>query len=354
MSHTIRIHLPRLTGKTVPKKCWLKPLVKDFKALTTLMILVWFCAPALWAADLVTQQIQLTPGWNAVYLEVQPNTADPEQVFSGVPVESVWTWVDRKPTVEFLIDPSELEWNRSGWLGYRSAPAEAVLTNLHSIVGNRAYLIKLMGDVPVTWSVQGRPSTRRIQWVPDSFNLTGFHLDPASTLSLGDLMKASPALNGQMVYVLDKASGQWQPVDNAYTVTARHGEAYWIYSAGGSDYQGPWSTDLRSTDGLDFGSTTSRRALKLTNHGDTSTAIQVRDIGSSSLGLASRSFDTDRTVFDWVDLDAPTTVPLAPGESATLGLAVRREGFATDSEASVLELSDGSGYRLLVPVRADR
>ena len=328
---------------------------RDLKVVVTLMLFgLATLGSQAWAADVVTQQIQLTPGWNAVYLEVHPQSTDLETVFDGIPVESAWTWVDRKPTVEFLIDPAELQWNRSGWLGYRSSPAESLLTNLHSIVGNRAYLVKLNGETPVTWSIQGRPSTRRTSWVPDSFNLVGFHLDPSSSVSLGQLTAASPALADQMIYRLDKTSGLWQPVDNPHTVIAQHGESYWIYCEGGSEYQGPWSTDLRPSDGLDFGSATNRQTLKITNHKSTPSLIQVRDLGSSSLGLAYRAFDADRATFDWIGIDTSPTFPVAPGESTTLGLAVRRESFGSDSESTILELSDGSGFRLLIPVRASR
>ena len=34
-----------------------------------------------------TQQITLNPGWNAVYLEVQPEPDDCDAVFAAVPVE---------------------------------------------------------------------------------------------------------------------------------------------------------------------------------------------------------------------------------------------------------------------------
>lgn len=310
---------------------------------------------AVEASDRVVQQIQLTPGWNAVFLEVQPDEpTDPQTIFNGIPVESVWTWVDRKPTVEFLIDPAELEWNRSGWLGYRSAPSESLLTNLFSIVANRAYLVKLKGASPVTWTVEGRPSTRRIRWVPDSFNLTGFQVGPSSALTLGQLTASSPALSGQMIYSLNKDTGQWQPVENPASVVAKHGEAYWIYCRGGSDFQGPWSTNLRTSSGIDFGSHTSRQSLELTNHSSAPVSIQIRDVGSSSLGLAYRAFSAATETFDWIPLASTASIPLDAGGTALLGLAVRRDGFSSEAESSLLELSDGSGFRLRIPVRASR
>ena len=43
-------------------------------------------ATAQWA----TQSIVLEPGWNAVYLEVQPEPRECDAVFAELPVESVW------------------------------------------------------------------------------------------------------------------------------------------------------------------------------------------------------------------------------------------------------------------------
>ena len=43
--------------------------------------------------SLVTQTIPLTSGWNAVFLEVTPETNSVLNVFAGVPIDSVWTFI---------------------------------------------------------------------------------------------------------------------------------------------------------------------------------------------------------------------------------------------------------------------
>ena len=47
------------------------------------------------SGGLCTQQFSLVTGWNAVWLEVQPDPDDSETVFSGLPLSSVWTWNPR-------------------------------------------------------------------------------------------------------------------------------------------------------------------------------------------------------------------------------------------------------------------
>ena len=145
------------------------------------------------ASDVRTQTIVLNPGWNAVYLEVQPEPRDVESVFQGLPLASAWTWSVRQRPVEFIQDPSEDLLNVDGWLGYFPDDPDSVaaligyfprprpewfLTNLFAVDANRAYLLNVESAAPVVWNVTGRPVLRDREWVPNSFNLTGFHVDP--------------------------------------------------------------------------------------------------------------------------------------------------------------------------------
>lgn len=90
----------------------------------------------------VNQTIDLRPGWNAVYLEVEPNPRDTASVFAGLPIASVWAWNPRTSPVQFIQNPDELVPNQPGWLVFfpPSRP-EAFLTNLFIVQANRAYLI---------------------------------------------------------------------------------------------------------------------------------------------------------------------------------------------------------------------
>ena len=38
-----------------------------------------------------TQTFTLQPGWNSLWLEVQPENNDASVVFAGLPLESAWT-----------------------------------------------------------------------------------------------------------------------------------------------------------------------------------------------------------------------------------------------------------------------
>lgn len=307
------------------------------------------------ASELHTQEFNLVPGWNAIYLEVQPEASDPQTVFSGVPVESVWAWAERQSSVQFLLDPSELEWNQAGWLGYRSDPDEAVLTNLFAMLANRAYLVKLQGTVAVTLKVTGQPSTRPIRWVPQAFNFTGFHLDPDASISLGDLLADSKAHAGEVVYAINPASQQWAVVNDPFSRQANPGEAYWIFTSQASSFQGPWSVDIATADGLDFGVALNKHVLRFQNDSDRVQTLAINELsGVNPVGLLYQRFDNTRAVYEWRPLASLGALQLVVGGQVFLSLGVERQSFGSASVSSVLEINNGNGYRLLIPVRASQ
>ena len=88
------------------------------------------------AADM-SQTITLHPGWNAIYVSVQPNDNEIESVFANIPVRSVWRWIPGREQVQFIRDPSEGLENVEGWFAWFPEPRpDAMLTNLFTIDGN--------------------------------------------------------------------------------------------------------------------------------------------------------------------------------------------------------------------------
>src|SRR5687767_4407556 len=68
-----------------------------------------------------TQTINLRPGWNAVFLEVQPEPRESDAVLAGLPVEAVWRWNRRFNPVQFIQDPDTLVPASPDWLVYLPA-----------------------------------------------------------------------------------------------------------------------------------------------------------------------------------------------------------------------------------------
>lgn len=334
--------------------------------------LVYISAAAQWTV----QTLPLQPGWNAVYLEVQPEPSDCDVVFAGLPVESVWAWNQRFSPVQFIQDPNELVPGQPNWLTYlpRDHPARATRT-LFSLRGGQAYLIKLKnGAGATTWSLPGRPVIRPVDWLADSFNLVGFSVAADSAPSFQSFFSGSVAHAGKAAYKLN-ASGQWELIASPASAVLASGKAYWIYCQGHSTFSGPLQLELEQRDGMAFGRILTEQTVRIRNASASPATITVRRIASQAppngdspvlagtVPLAYFRINTARNEFGWLPLpDVLQQVAVAPGEDWVLRLEAKRTSMADFVPPanhkgvlyqSLLEISNGAGARYLVPVSAE-
>ncbi len=221
------------------------------KTLLLTFLLLATGAPLAAQGAAFDQVLTLQPGWNAVFLEVEPEPAEIDVVFAGQPaITGIWGWFPPVGRVEFLADPGDGLLQLTGWRGWHPPGSpEVVLTNLYALEAHRSYLIEVGGSAPVVVTVSGRPIMRPVEWVPSSFNLTGFRVNPAAPPTFASFLAASSAHAGQPIYGLD-ALGVWQLLDPAVT-TINSGEAYWVFTQGPSDFQGPLEVETQSFEGLE-------------------------------------------------------------------------------------------------------
>jgi len=97
----------------------------------------------------------------------------------------------------------------------------------------------------VQWTVHGRPMLQPARWQADSFNLTGFPVDPAAPPSFGAFFAGVAAHAGQPIYSL-AADGHWQLVTNPFSTPIHSGEAYWVFSSGPSTFRAPLDVRILS------------------------------------------------------------------------------------------------------------
>ena len=211
-----------------------------------------------------TQDFDLPSGWSAIYLEVEPELNDPETVFAACPgLASVWTFDPRFGSGGLTPGLGEGLLLRTGWFSYfPSSRSESILTNLFGVRAGRAYLVKIDGAEGCTFSIAGTPLLRRTRWTVDDFTLTGFPVEPISPPSFEAYFAPSPAHAGQPVFRLDP-SGEWGVAAGSEMI--RSGEAYWVFTQGASDYQGPLEVELEISDRIDFGASRTRETLTLHN-----------------------------------------------------------------------------------------
>jgi hypothetical protein len=306
-------------------------------------------------AQNVSQSIILQPGWNAVFLEVQPENNSADTVFAGLPLAGVWTPGDRFSTAEFIQSPSEATFNSGGWLAwYPAGKPESFLRNLFAVHANRPYLIRSTNSTAVTWTVAGRPSLDSFQWTPGAFTLRGLPLDPAAPPTFRNFFRHSNAhynaATGQLNPIYRLVGGQWTAV--SANDAMRSGEAYWIWTSAASDYSGPLAVSVPIGDGLDFGEQLGELPIVIENRSSSIVTAEIRDLETSGVGVLShRVFDPAQGI-QWPELPASLGLPLAGRAKSSLRLAVRRADIVSGEHTTILQIRDGLGGRVWVPVIA--
>ncbi|MCC5806979.1 MAG: hypothetical protein JJU00_11690 [Opitutales bacterium] len=305
---------------------------------------VLFCAATVCGAAQHEQVIDLSPGWNAVYLEVTPKDGDPASVFEGLPLEMVWAYFPSTGPTEFIADPEEGLWNVPGWHVYLPDHREdAALTNLHAVIAPRAYLIKLGGETPATWTVTGKLAHRAPDWIPGGNTLAGLPVDPERTVNFGSFFHPSDAHRNQPYHRLTP-EGTWVRAHNSTPIS--RGEAYWIHSTSASAFHGPLGVTAETGRSLDYGENTADREVRLRNHSQWPTTASLAVTNDLPLLLAQPG-ESGRT--EWEPLNGHE-IALDPGEERALRVGLDRSGLA-GPVSGVLTVT-GADTRHDLPVEA--
>lgn len=315
--------------------------------------LAWGLLLPSWAEAVRTQQIPLRTGWNAVFLEVQPAVTRPDQVFQGLPVETVACFYPGSQEAGLLRPPGGASWREEGWaVWYAPSRPEAFAANLSAIQSQRAYLILATADA--LWTVTGRPRAQRLNWHPNSCTFTGLPVDPAAPPTFAEFFRGSPA--HERLHIFQLQAGQWKRVANPAATLVRSGEAYWIQSDGPSTWPGPLTVTLPAIGELDFDVHSPGQNLDFENLSPTPARIQIETIGTAeSLPLRRPIRSAGNSATERNLLPARVTLPaLAAGGRASLRLEPARDAFTSETAETLLRLTDGRGTQLWLPIRARR
>lgn len=327
--------------------------------LITLFIFICFVCEV--KAQWIDQTIILEPGWNAVYLEIEPQPNQCDEVFKDLPIASVWAWNPKVSTVEYIKNPSTLLPNEPQWMVYfpPSSP-ENVLTRLFIVQGGRAYLIKLEGAQPVEWTIRGRPCMPGITWKSNSYNFVGFHLTQGDEPFMGLFFSYSTSHAGQDIYRLDE-NDNWKKVQYPSITPMKQGEAYWVYCKGPSNFVGPIKCQVEQGKGLDYGRTLLEQEFRIRNLLNNQTNITLEAFSSldpPDMTQPQVAGDVPLLYWNfalggWTPLPAAFSLTVEAGQEKILRLAVKRSAmFTTGLCQSILEVKNDVGNRILIPVTA--
>ena len=332
----------------------------------------------------VEQAVELQPGWNSVFLEIDPEPALADDLFADHPeIEAIWK--RRDPAVITAGKIGDIRWQV--WMP-SSHPANLV-TTLRVIDGGSVYLIASSSETTIT--LVGKPAADKTKYV-QGFNLVGFHVDPQAPPSFEDYLapslvhyntkifklKDSPPLDGSLVEVTD-LSGPVQP-----TV------GFWVKANGTAKYDGPLSIDKGSLRGINFAKSLLQHTMTLENLSTTPPGVDVnvqylpsapppgRSSASPAGGLApppvkwleygSGVASPENPIFSYHELPPggnPAVWHLEQQGNASarrsFELSVHRQGLQPawldqDGQGTqyqgLLEISNGAGFRRVVPVAA--
>lgn len=269
------------------------------------------------SAQWVEQSFELQTGWNAVFLEVDPDPGEADALLAAEPFAAVWMRTpallvkgppdctnpgpgedfdsdgvrddcDNCPTVpnppspsvqpdadqdgigdaceDICTGPDDPDCTAplpvvSGWQVWLPPTHPGhIATNLHLIRGGRVYLIE--ATRPTTWSVTGKPNGSITEW-QRGYNLAGLHVSNAAP-TFAAYFAASAGHSGANVYEI-LADGTPSPLANPASSPVSPGQGYWITSAADVDYDGPVAIDRGSLRGIDFGRTLVEHSIQLEN-----------------------------------------------------------------------------------------
>lgn len=331
-------------------------MLVSYRFVLTIMITFTTTAVSQW----FSQTIVLNPGWNAVFLEVQPEPNECDILFENLAIDSVCGWKERFASAEFINDSLVIE--QQDLLKY--FPTNSMnhsQTDLFSIQGGRSYLIKYNGNQSFNWVVKGQPLIRPPDWVADSYNFTGFSVDPTSLPTFTTFFSASQHHTGKPVYRIT-SQGKWEKITNAVVEKIQSGEAYWIYCDGQSSYSGPLNVTFEQGRSLNFSRILTEITLYVKNETSTLQRVSLKQQSSETppssfptlAGTVVLSYwSTDSS--KWMDLPQQLLLNIKSREQIGLRLRIQRQKMPDMNGAlyqSMLELTDSKGIRLILPVSA--
>lgn len=250
------------------------------------------------SAQWLTQTNALKPGWNAVYLHVDPARTNMASLISPTdPIEEVWSWnVDRPPSGALALFENPVPGSQwSVWTRNSGAASE-----LKTLRGNMAMLVRVneAATAGFTWRVKGRPATPAYRWSLDGLNLVGFPTVTGVPPTFDNFLAAdTQALDwSQDAEVFRYQGGSLGPnssgvVTNPVVVPSlafrltplRRDQAYWIRTGTiYNHYFGPFQISGVGPDGLRFSDNISSYRMVLKNVSGANLTITLRSIASET------------------------------------------------------------------------
>ncbi len=255
-----------------------------------LAMLLLGLAPTV-SAQWITQTNSLRPGWNAVYLHVDPSHTNINGLVGVAdPIEEIWLWNADLPPSQALVEPQSpvpgsqwSTWTRALGLG----------SELQTLRGNVAMLVRVSEvSAGFEWRVKGRPVAPSFRWTLSGLNLVGFpaanNPAPFYDVFLGqDAQAINWGQDAEIFRYQGGSLGTTNPIvvpAISYRLTqVRRDQAYWIRTGDlYNQYFGPFQVSGPGPNGLRFGDTIGSYRLVLKNVAKTNVTVTLRQVASET------------------------------------------------------------------------
>ena len=237
-------------------------------------------------AQWLSRSYVLDPGWNAIYLPIQPVPAACSNVFSGLPVESVAWWCRQDTGAEYSSDPADPFPRSAHWLKW--VPAQPESSTFNGLLAGEAYLVNLKTNVSMEFSLSGRAEVVQANWIHDEYNLVGVPIHESTPVTFVDYFSFSDDIGvfaedgGDIQEVL--SDGTVQPIFRPQLENMVSGEAYWVLCGPrATEFSGPIRVILNGGEkAMDYGDAYAPKTLKILNETDSVRWVTLRHVASEN------------------------------------------------------------------------
>jgi hypothetical protein len=349
------------------------------KGMTLIGALALACACATGLrAQWLTQTLELRPGWNAVYLHVDPSHQTIDEMVALDPtfaVEEVWMWRPDVSGQQFTVNPAAPTGGDSRWLTWNRQEGED--SQLRRMGPGLAYLVRVNAALPAhTWQVKGKPVATKHPWTSSGLNFMGFPVresnPPTFTGSTGFFSKAPveflrSAPEFYRYTTGDLGANNPGVIFGLRNAVMARGEAYWVNTGDYYNrYFGPLEISTPESGQLSYGDKGRVIGVRVRNvtASPVTVTLALMESEAAPAGQAAvagvvpllvREAKTDPTALGYPYTRLPAGTPRtwtlaaagAVGSDAEIILGVDRSqmpGSAGDVLAGVLRFTDSLGY----------
>lgn len=322
-------------------------------------------------AQWVSKTYTLPPGWSSIWLSGDATYATVGNLFPSA-VTQVWRWNPNPDKIQFIQSPSDATAESEEWTVWKRDGSESKLSR---IIGNSAYLVFNSASSNQTLSLTLFPRPPSNSWLISGANFMGFPaLQNSKNFSqyfasfINSGTTGLPANTKVYKYIggnLSDSNPALLSISASSAELVAPNTAYWFSMPAVSDFSGPLSYEMASSDGLAYGRALTMLTLGIKNRTTASLTCNFA-LESSAAAPSGQPAITGPVALNIrrLNADGTSTTVSAANQTVTIpangmtnvDFLVDRSGMSATSSAlyaSILRVRDTSGFTdVQIPVTA--